>query len=90
MNPHNLGYDKYESAGYVVSRMTQTYGAISNVLSQISKRNPEYQPSTIIDFGCGPGTAIWASKQIFPIKNAIAIDISTAMLEVAKRFSGFL
>lgn len=86
--PHSIAYDATESASYVAARMGSTYGAIFNVLSQIKNRIPEYNPCSITDFGCGPGTASWASKAIWQtIDQLKSIDISPSMLSIVKDFA---
>jgi ribosomal protein RSM22 (predicted rRNA methylase) len=43
----------------MASRMATTYGVTHNVLSELAKRIPSFNPASILDFGTGPGTGIW-------------------------------
>ncbi|KAJ3357874.1 hypothetical protein HDU91_005366 [Kappamyces sp. JEL0680] len=85
---HTLQYGHLESIGYAAARMISSYGAIVSVFRELRKRLPDFSPTSIADFGCGPGTAIWAAKEIWPIDSALGIDISKSMLEVATALSG--
>ena len=86
--PHVLQYDKNESAAYVAVRFVPAYGALVNVLNQLKKRLPDFKPQSMLDFGCGPGTAILyyclisASKEFFDIPKVVAIDSSESMLKI--------
>jgi ribosomal protein RSM22 (predicted rRNA methylase) len=81
--PFVLPFDKDESNAYALSRMVNNYGAVSNIFNQIARKYPEFKPSTILDFGCGPGTGLFAAKAYFPIKKALLTDISEPMLQLA-------
>lgn len=39
--------------------MPSAYAATFNVLYEISHRLSDFKPKTILDFGTGPGTALW-------------------------------
>ncbi|TPX72656.1 hypothetical protein SpCBS45565_g00227 [Spizellomyces sp. 'palustris'] len=84
--PHTLLYGPVETAGYLASRTGATYAAIRNVLDQLAKRIPSFQPSSVLDFGVGPGTALWAVQHTFDtVQEHIGVDISVDMLRVAER-----
>ena len=82
--PHTLSYDKYEAAAYTAVRLIPSYAAVYNVLSQLKTRVPDFEPTSMLDFGCGPGTAIWASRELFKIDQVTAIDASEPMLQILK------
>ncbi|CAG8772787.1 7691_t:CDS:2 [Cetraspora pellucida] len=84
--PHILEYGGRESLAYVAGYLPITYGPIYNVLYELSTRLPDFSPKNVMDFGTGPGTAIWAAHEIWGsnIENFLGIDISEAMLRTAE------
>jgi ribosomal protein RSM22 (predicted rRNA methylase) len=66
----------YEDAlGYLALRAPSTYSQIYGALNSIKELNGSWSPQSILDIGSGPGTALWAAKEIFPsIQNAVAIE----------------
>jgi ribosomal protein RSM22 (predicted rRNA methylase) len=83
---HVLSYDKYESAAYAGVRAIPTYAAAYNILSQIKQRIPDFEPNSILDFGSGPGSAVWAAKELYSIPEVTAIDTSQDMLDIFQTF----
>ncbi|KAI8366658.1 mitochondrial small ribosomal subunit Rsm22-domain-containing protein [Radiomyces spectabilis] len=88
--PHTLSYGPRESVAYAAGAMASTYGAIYNVLAEVAKRIPEFNPKTMLDFGTGPGTAIWAARELFNVEKFEGVDLSEDMLRVAERLEGKL
>ncbi|KAG0250763.1 37S ribosomal protein S22 [Mortierella polycephala] len=82
---HILEYGHRESIAYVAAMASTTYSAIKNVLEEVHRRVPTLQPKTFLDFGTGPGTAIWAANEVWgaPLKYT-GVDTSMAMLETAE------
>ncbi|CAM6090184.1 unnamed protein product [Calypogeia fissa] len=74
-------YTEKSTAAYVAARMPAIYGAIHRVLSEVSRRIPDFRPSHILDFGSGPGTALWASNEVWPeiVKTANLVEPSEFM-----------
>ncbi|KAG9321711.1 hypothetical protein KVV02_006625 [Mortierella alpina] len=82
---HILEYGHRESTAYLAAIAPTTYSAIRNVLEEVHRRVPNLNPSTFLDFGTGPGTAIWAANDVWetPLKFT-GVDTSMAMLETAE------
>lgn len=57
--PHTVAYGPRESLAYLAGAMPSAYAATFNVLHEISHRLSDFKPKTILDFGTGPGTALW-------------------------------
>ncbi|CAH1761335.1 5083_t:CDS:2 [Entrophospora sp. SA101] len=57
--PHVLEYGERESIAYIAGYLPVTYGPTFNVLTEVSTRIPDFSPKSVLDFGTGPGTAIW-------------------------------
>ncbi|ORY93986.1 mitochondrial small ribosomal subunit Rsm22-domain-containing protein [Syncephalastrum racemosum] len=83
--PHALSYGPRESLAYVAGAMPSTYAAVTNVLNELNKRLSNFSPKTMLDFGTGPGTAIWAARSAFSgIESFAGVDLSEDMLNVAE------
>src|SRR5262249_33937389 len=63
---------------YALTRMPATYAANEDALMRLAARAPGFAPTTILDLGCGPGTASWAAVQAFPSIDAAALVDSNA------------
>ncbi|KAI7821974.1 mitochondrial small ribosomal subunit Rsm22-domain-containing protein [Gamsiella multidivaricata] len=81
---HILEYGYRESTAYIAAIAPTTYSAIKNVLEEVNRRIPDLQPKTCLDFGTGPGTAIWYERQL----RYTGIDASMSMLETAEEILG--
>ncbi len=53
-----------QAAAYMAARMPACYAAVFTVLQELRVRLPAFQPVSLLDFGAGPGTAIWAAQQV--------------------------
>eukprot|EP01125_Pyxidicula_operculata_P004606 TRINITY_DN1736_c0_g1_i1.p1 TRINITY_DN1736_c0_g1~~TRINITY_DN1736_c0_g1_i1.p1 ORF type:complete len:407 (-),score=71.97 TRINITY_DN1736_c0_g1_i1:668-1762(-) len=78
-------YNERQSLAYVAHRVPGIYSCNYRSFQEIKKRFSEFSPQSMLDFGSGPGTAIWAAKETWPdIKSYMAIEPSKAMTEVSK------
>lgn len=57
--PHKVAFGPRESVAYAAGVMSSNYAAIYNVLSEVRERISDFKPTSMLDFGTGPGTAIW-------------------------------
>ncbi|KAI7905856.1 mitochondrial small ribosomal subunit Rsm22-domain-containing protein [Cokeromyces recurvatus] len=85
IEPHKVLYGPRESVAYLAGVLPSTYAAITNVLNEIAGRLSDFKPQSMLDFGTGPGTAIWVAKNVFQIDNCVGIDLSEDMLRIAER-----
>jgi ribosomal protein RSM22 (predicted rRNA methylase) len=68
-------------AAYALTRLPATYAAVERVLAEL----PEFNPTTLLDLGCGPGTASWAATEAFPsITAATLLDSNRHFLAAAR------
>ncbi|KAJ1919353.1 37S ribosomal protein S22 [Mycoemilia scoparia] len=86
LSPHTLEYGARESAAYVASRFPATYGALFNIMKEAKARIPWMKPNNVLDFGTGPGTALWAINEVWnsEVKDFTGVDISEDMLQSAE------
>lgn len=53
-----------QATAYVAARMPGCYAAIYNIMDELSVRLPSFHPQSMLDFGSGPGTAVWAAQEV--------------------------
>ncbi|CAG8502940.1 17538_t:CDS:10 [Acaulospora colombiana] len=85
--PHILEYGDREAVAYLAGYLPVTYGPIYNVLHELSMRLPDFEPTNVMDFGTGPGTAMWATSEVWGkrVKSYLGIDTSESMLRMAEK-----
>lgn len=55
---------RMQAAAYMAARMPACYAAVFKVLEEVSTRLPAFAPESMLDFGAGPGTAVWAAREV--------------------------
>ncbi|XP_066966107.1 ribosome assembly protein METTL17, mitochondrial [Macrobrachium rosenbergii] len=82
-----INYNDYNSALYLVNRFCPDFAALLKVFTEIRKRDPQFSPVTMFDFGSGVGTGTWAMDSIWPrsCKEVVCIDASEEMNTLADR-----
>lgn len=74
-------------AAYAAVRLPATYAATRAALAEAGNR-VDFTPRTLIDLGCGPGTASWAALDAFPdIESARLVDGHAGMLDIARKLA---
>ncbi len=74
-----------DCVAYLALRFPATYAQIASALSQIKERIPAWQPKSVLELGCGPGSGIWAAKSIWQsITSAIGVDREQPFLTLAQ------
>lgn len=71
-------------ASYLVARLPATYAAVIRVLAELGRRRPDFVPVSLLDAGCGPGTAAWAACALWSgLRQVTLLDSVPAMIELA-------
>src|SRR5262245_10777938 len=52
-------------AAYAAYRMPATYAALVAALAYTRDQWPHTPPTTLLDAGAGPGTAMWAAREVW-------------------------
>lgn len=75
---HYYEYDEYSSALYMAVRLSPNYACIKTVMDEIRAADSSFEPSSVMDFGSGAGTTIWAVNETWPnsVSEFLNIDIS--------------
>ncbi len=72
-------FRRTDLAAYALTRMPATFGALSAVFSELS-----FTPKSLIDFGAGPGTSLWAAQAVFDtVPVATLVEQNTNWAEFA-------
>jgi len=71
---------------YVANRVPGIYGCNYRVLAEVKMRYPSFRPKNMLDFGSGPGTAIWAAKKLWSsLQEFNTVEPSDHMAEIAEK-----
>lgn len=71
-------------AAYAIARMPATYAACAAALGEAAAR-VDLAPRTLLDVGCGPGTATWAAAETFPdLVKATLLDAHAGMTALGR------
>lgn len=78
-------------AAYLVARMPATYAAVAAALHETAQVLPDFAPASLLDLGCGPGTASFAAVAQWPsIAAATLVDANATFLDTARTIAGNL
>jgi ribosomal protein RSM22 (predicted rRNA methylase) len=69
---------------YLATRLPATYAAISAACDAVAQMRPDFAPRSLLDIGAGPGTAMWAAAQLWPLSDAVMIERSAAIRALGK------
>ncbi|WP_273726633.1 small ribosomal subunit Rsm22 family protein [Brucella gallinifaecis] len=75
--------DELAAKAYLAARLPATYAAVRTSLENVAEVCPDFVPHTLLDVGCGPGTALWAASDCWPdLQAATMIEASPAIRSV--------
>ncbi|XP_062259813.1 methyltransferase-like protein 17, mitochondrial [Platichthys flesus] len=82
-----LKYDEELCVVYMAARLAGGYAAVRRALNEIKKRDPSFAPQSLLDFGSGLGTVVWASHSHWAasLKEMVCVDSSGPMNILAER-----
>ena len=64
-----------DALSYAALLMPATYAQLDGALHATLQRTPTFAPSSLLDLGSGPGTAVWAALSRFPsVQRATTIE----------------
>lgn len=70
---------------YLAARLPATFATMLRVLHEVRSLLPDWQPSSLLDLGAGPGTASTAATAVFSsITRCVLIEMSDAMVEIGR------
>ncbi|XP_078725072.1 ribosome assembly protein METTL17, mitochondrial [Lampetra fluviatilis] len=80
-----LRYDEAMSLTFMAARMGGCHAATVRALIEIKKRVPDFRPTSLLDFGSGTGSSVWAAHETWSgsIGDHYCVDVSPAMNKLA-------
>lgn len=86
-NWKSIIYNEYMSATYMVGRLAPDFAALMRIFNEIQKRDKNFTPKTVFDFGSGIGSGMWAVDTTWPniCLEALNVDSSENMNIMADR-----
>jgi ribosomal protein RSM22 (predicted rRNA methylase) len=79
--------DDQAALAYLATRLPATFAAISSVFNAVTEIRPDFAPKSLLDIGAGPGTAMWAAAQIWPVSDSLLIERSSAIRSLGEGFT---
>jgi ribosomal protein RSM22 (predicted rRNA methylase) len=84
-NSSEIIKSELDALAYAVVRLPATYAAVRAVLGHAVEIAPDFRPESILDIGCGPGTAAWAGLDTWPsVMKTTLIDRNPRLLDLAR------
>ncbi|XP_076600592.1 ribosome assembly protein METTL17, mitochondrial [Chaetodon auriga] len=82
-----LKYDEELGVVYMAARLAGGFAAVRRAINEIKKRDPSFAPQSLLDFGSGLGTVVWASHSCWgdTLKEMVCVDSSGPMNILAER-----
>lgn len=65
VNPIKVEYKPAQCVAYLNSRMPYTYHISKRISLELSKRLPDFKPASVLDYGAGLGSSIWAAHDVY-------------------------
>ena len=62
-----------DALAYALARMPATYAAVIASLNALCEIRADFEPSSLLDVGAGPGTATWAAAEVFSSLRSFAL-----------------
>jgi ribosomal protein RSM22 (predicted rRNA methylase) len=74
-----------DALAYALARMPATYGASRRAMVHLKEAVPQFEPHSVLDVGCGPGTASFAASLVFPSTHSFVMqDRNGPFLDLAR------
>jgi ribosomal protein RSM22 (predicted rRNA methylase) len=72
--------DRLAAQAYLATRLPATYAAIRASLAAVAEMRPGFAPTTLLDIGAGPGSALWAALGCWDgLEEATLVETSDAI-----------
>jgi ribosomal protein RSM22 (predicted rRNA methylase) len=83
--------DARAATAYLATRLPATYAAIRAAMTAMAEQRPDFAPASLLDFGAGPGTALWAARDAWPeLGDATLVEASAAIRGFGEGFAAAL
>jgi len=76
-------------AAYLATRAPATYAAAADVFARIRELRPDWNPTSVLDLGAGPGIASWAAAEAWrQIAAFTLVEAEVEMARAGRRLAG--
>ncbi|KAL8564212.1 hypothetical protein ACOMHN_017481 [Nucella lapillus] len=81
-----FSYDAYKSLLYLTAHLAHNYSVLLQCFTEISKRDADFHPRSVYNFGSGLGSSIWAANSVWSsaVFEHYCVDRSQDMNTVAR------
>lgn len=81
-----VDYDAFKGLQYLLGRSAAEYAVLTRIFEEIKKRDLDFKPRSLIDFGSGVGTGTWASANLWKdhIFEYVSVDASADMNDLSE------
>ncbi|KAE9040452.1 hypothetical protein PR003_g5391 [Phytophthora rubi] len=85
-----FAYGPAETLAFLAFEMEATYACTHAVFTELQKRLPDFKPTSVLDFGAGPGTASWVAKDFYDqsLDKYRVVEPSQSMVDAAEVLLG--
>jgi ribosomal protein RSM22 (predicted rRNA methylase) len=85
VNPIKVEYKPAQCVAYLHCRMPYTYQVSKRICYELAKRLPDFKPDSVLDYGAGLGSSIWAAHDVFTdTKKFAAVEPNRDMRKLGK------
>ena len=86
--PRPMARGSKETLGYAALVLPAAYAQLAGAMAATSERAPSFEPTTMLDLGSGPGTALWAAAEQWPTLTTIhAWERERAFVELGRKLA---
>lgn len=82
-----LVYSLAEAGAYLTDHMPGSFAILTRVFAEVEELLPDFTPQSMLDFGAGPCTALFAADNLWGdgvVREVLAVEPSSSMTEVAQ------
>lgn len=80
-----LLYGPDESLAYVLHGLLPSYGIALRLFTDVEASTPNFHPKSMLDFGSGPGAAVFAAREVWSgLDDIVVVEPSRSMSQVAE------
>lgn len=81
----NFPDNEPQRVAYLATRMPATYAVLRSVFAEFRRLLPDNDVESLLDLGCGPGSALWAAVETFDeLKSATLCDRDPHLMRLGK------
>ena len=86
-----FAYSPEYTKSYTAFRMLSSFSVIRRLLQDLKETRPDFKPDSILDFGAGPGTTLWAAEDVWPdtVRKCLNVEPSESMIDAGNHLMGY-